>query len=60
MKRFVPPAREVAVDSGEPTATLKLKRKQICEQYKETVEGLYVQADESVNDRPITDQGEEQ
>ncbi|NOQ41172.1 MAG: hypothetical protein GQ563_01540 [Desulfuromusa sp.] len=42
IKKFVILPQEFSIDAGELTPTLKLKRKIICEKYREEIEKLYL------------------
>jgi long-chain acyl-CoA synthetase len=42
IKKFVLLPRDFSIEAGELTPTLKLKRRAICENYKETIERMYV------------------
>ena len=44
VKRFALLERELSVDSGELTPTLKVKRRVVDEMYKETIDRIYSQA----------------
>jgi long-chain acyl-CoA synthetase len=41
IKKFVLVPRDFSIEGGELTSTLKLRRKIICEKYKDKIEGMY-------------------
>lgn len=59
IKRFALLPREFSIEGGELTPTLKLKRKEIYNKYKETIEELYMKRGNGSVGRPKTNNGEE-
>lgn len=58
IKRFVLLPREFTIEGGELTPTLKLKRKEIYNKYKDGIEELYMKAGNGLVGRPKTNNGE--
>ena len=58
IKRFALLPREFTIEGGELTPTLKLKRKEIFNKYKDTIEELYMKAGNGLVGRPKTDNGD--
>jgi long-chain acyl-CoA synthetase len=59
IKRFAVLPRDFSIDGGELTPTLKLKRKEIYNKYKDTVDELYMNAGNGLVGHPKTNNGEE-
>ncbi|WP_163338564.1 long-chain fatty acid--CoA ligase [Desulfopila sp. IMCC35008] len=59
IKYFAVLPREFTIEGGELTPTLKLKRKEIYNKYKDTIEELYVNAGNGLVGHPKTTNGEE-
>ena len=59
IKRFALIAREFTIEGGELTPTLKLKRKEIYNKYKDVIEELYMTAGNGLVGQPKTKQGEQ-
>jgi long-chain acyl-CoA synthetase len=58
IKRFALLPREFSIEGGELTPTLKLKRKDIYNKYKEIIEELYMKAGNGLVGRPKNNKGE--
>jgi long-chain acyl-CoA synthetase len=58
IKRFAVLPREFSIEGGELTPTLKLKRKDIYNKYKEIIEELYMKAGNGLVGRPKNNKGE--
>lgn len=59
IKYFAVLPREFTIEGGELTPTLKLKRKEIFNKYKDMIEELYVNAGNGLVGHPKTINGEE-
>jgi long-chain acyl-CoA synthetase len=59
IKRFALLPRDFSIEGGELTPTLKLKRKEIYNTYKDTIEELYMKAGNGLAGRPKTNNGDE-
>jgi long-chain acyl-CoA synthetase len=52
VKRFALLDKRFAIDSGEVTPTMKVKRRAIAEKYKELIDSLYADTDQERSDGP--------
>jgi long-chain acyl-CoA synthetase len=59
IKRFALLPRDFSIEGGELTPTLKLKRREIYNTYKDTIEELYMKAGNGLAGRPKTNNGDE-
>lgn len=55
IKRFALLPREFTIEGGELTPTLKLKRKEIYNKYKDTIEELYMKAGNGIYSKPAAE-----